>query len=240
MSEKSPSNEVKSQPDTVPEIPEINEKLKKAIETFFNYLRIEDSPEVSDSIFVLGGSSLAPAIKALELYNAGYSSNISFISTGGKFGGDKVWNMPENEMYRKTLLKHNVSPEAIISEGMTTNTLAEARAAIPFLKEHGIDPRQIILVARPIHQRRAFATFRQQHPEVRYINCPADEQLDINDIDTQKRLVAEAERLLDYSQKEDIKKQEIPYDVLRAAAAIRMDLKKRGEYSLRIKPLKKA
>ena len=219
--------------------PEMSEKLKTAIETFFNFLRIEDQPEPSDSIFILGGSSLAPVEKAAELYKAGYSSHIAFISTGGKFGGDKVWGKSEDKKYHEVLEGLNIPPEAITSEGMTTNTLAEAKAAIPFLKEHGIEPKQIILVSRPIHQRRAFATFRQQHPDVKYINCPADEPLDINDPDTVQRLVAEAERLLDYSKKEDIEKQEIPLEILKAAATIRMDLKKRGEYTFRVKPPKK-
>ena len=95
------------------------------------------------------------------------------------------------------------------------------------------------MVARPIHQRRAFATFSQQHPEVKYINCPANEPLDLEDPETLSRLVGEAERLLDYSKKEDITKQEIPLDVLKAAVKIRMELKERGEYIARNKPAKK-
>lgn len=218
---------------------EINAELKSSVEKFSNYLKIEDKPEKSDTIFILGGSSPAPIEKALELYNAGYSPKIAFISTGGNFGGEKVWNMPENEYYKKILIAGGVPEDAIVTEGKTTNTLAEAKAAIPFLKEKGINPEKIILVARPIHQRRAFATFSQQHKDVKYINCPANEPLDLDDPETLSRLVGEAERLLDYSKKDDIAKQEIPYDVLRAAVKIRNELKDRGVYIARNKPTKK-
>lgn len=236
MSEKMPPDESSERFDATQET---DGKLERAATIFFNYLKIEDQPQVSDSIFILGGSSLAPVTKASELYRAGYSSHIAFISTGGRFGGDTVWGKPENEMYRETLQASGIPQEAIVSDGITTNTLEEARAAIPFLEQRGMDPKKIILVARPIHQRRAFATFRQQHPEVQYLNCPADEPLDLNDLDTRKRLVAEAERLLDYARKGDIEKQEIPQEILRAAATIRMDLKKLGEYAFRTKPPKK-
>lgn len=236
MLEKLGQNSVGNPAEAAPAVPEMSERLKKAVETFFNFLRIEDKPESSDSIFILGGASLAPVTKASELYKAGYSSKIGFISTGGNFGGDKVWGIPEDKKYREVLLQAGVPATDIVSKGLTSNTLAEARAAVPFLKEGGIDPKKVILVARPTHQRRAFDTFRQQNPDTTFINCPADEPLDFNDIGTMKRLVAEAERLLDYSKKGDIAKQDIPIEILKSAAIIRMELKNRGEYSFRTKP----
>ena len=239
MPEKLRQNIMGNPAEAAPATFEMSEKLKKAVETFFKFLRIEDKPESSDSIFILGGASLAPVKKASELYAAGYSTKIGFISTGGNFGGDKVWGIPEDVKYRETLLQSGVPEGAVVSKGLTSNTLAEAKAAIPFLKDGGVDPKKVILVARPTHQRRAFDTFRQQNPDTTFINCPADEPLDFNDIDTMKRLVAEAERLLDYSKKGDIAKQDISLEVLKAAAIIRMELKNRGEYSFRTKPPEK-
>lgn len=207
-----------------------NEQLEKAVETFFGYLNLKDKPEKADVIFIVGGSSIKPTEKAAQLYKDGYAKKIAFTALGGTYGGDKIWGMPEYEMYKKTLINLGIKEDAIVTRGLATNTLNEAQEAIPFLTENNIDVKKMILVSRPVHQRRAFATFEKQHPEVKYINCPADEPLDLNDLDTRKRLVAEAERLLDYSKKNDLEKQEIPYGVLRAAATIRMDLKSNGEY----------
>lgn len=214
---------------------EKSKELEQAAQIFFDFLKIEDKPEESDVIFILGSSSIKPIEKAAQLYKDGYSKKISFISIGGTFGGDKIWGMPEYEMYKKTLKKLGIDENAIVAKGLSTNTLNEAKQAIPFLKENNLDVKKMILVSRPIHQRRAFSTFKKQHPEIQYINCPANEPLDFNDLDIRKRLVSEAERLLDYSKKDDIQKQDIPYDILRAAALIRMDLKDSGEYSERQK-----
>ncbi len=209
---------------------ELSPDLKKAIETFYDFLNIKDEPQPSDAIFILGNSTLGPVEKAAELYKAGFAPKIAFISTGGKFGGEKVWGMPENEKYKETLLAAGIPEEAILTEGLTTNTLAETQQAVPFMEKEGVVPRQLILVSRPVHQRRAYATFREQHPEISYLNCPADERLDPNDPGTRERLVQEAERLLEYSKKGDIETPEISTAVLRAAALIRMDLKDRGTY----------
>ncbi len=209
--------------------------IEEAIKTFSNYLNIKDEPEPSDVIFILGGSTLGPTQKALELYKKGYAPIIAFIAKDGKFSGTNKWGMPEFEMYKRELAKNGVPENAMISEGIGTNTFVEVKAAIPFIKKHGIDPRKIILVSRPFHQRRALATFEGQYPSIKYINCPADEPLDIKDPETKERLVDEAERLLDYAKKGDIKKQEISPSLLRAAVTIRKELKRLGTYQDRRK-----
>ena len=212
--------------------------LEQAAQTFFNYLNITDQPEEADVIFIVGGSSIKPTEKAAQLYKAGYAKKIAFVAIGGTFGGDKVWGMSEYEMYKKTLMELGIEEDAIMYSGLGTNTKVEAQKAIPFLAENNVNVKKMILVSRPIHQRRAFATFENRHPEVKYINCPANEPLDLNDLDTKKRLVAEAERILDYSKKGDLQKQEIPYAVLRTAALIRRHLRVNGEYTDRRKPKK--
>jgi len=213
--------------------------LQSAVETFSEYLNLKEEPEHADAIFILGGSSLAPVERAIELYKAGYAPKIAFISVGGKFGGEKVWGMPENVKYKEILVAAGIPEEAIITEGLTSNTLAEAKQAIPFIEKHGINPHSLILVSRPFHQRRAFATFSEQHPDIKYINCPGDEPLDLDDPETHERLVQEAERLLDYSAKGDIDKQAMSRDILRAAATIRRDMKEKGTYTPRVKPPRK-
>ena len=127
----------------------------------------------ADVIFILGGSSLAPVNRAGELCLQGYAPKIAFISTGGRFGGERIWGMPENEKYKEVLLGMGVLADAILTKGLTTNTLVEAKMAIPFLREQGLDPKSIILVSRHFHQRRAYATFRKQHQDVTYINAPS-------------------------------------------------------------------
>ncbi|HTK33201.1 MAG TPA: YdcF family protein [Candidatus Paceibacterota bacterium] len=197
-------------------------KLEKQAQALWKFLNLTNEPEKADVIFILGGSSLAPVEKAIELFRAGFAPRIAFISIGGTFGGEKVWGMPEHQKYRQEILAAGILPEAILSEGLTTNTLAEAIAAIPFIAQKGIDLKKMILVSRPVHQRRAFLTFARQHKQVRYINCPGNETFDPADLETQKRMVEEIGRIILYSGKGDILMDGgIPAEILAATQDIR-------------------
>lgn len=217
------------------------ETVRRAAETFWNYLNIHDEPHSADVIFVLGGSKIEPVKKAADLYRAGFAPKIAFISSGGKFGGEAVWGVSEVEKYKSILHELDIPDSALVFEGdpekQTRNTLQEAKRAIEFLEDRGVHSQKIILVARPLHQRRAFSTFLKQHPGIQYINCPADEPFNFDDQEQVTRLVQEAERLLDYGvRKDDIERPEIPPELLRDAATVRKYLKKQGVYEGRQKP----
>lgn len=195
----------------------------------YNFLKIKDQPKPADVIFVLGGSSIKPPTKAAELYWEGFSPVVAFISQGGNFGGESIWGMSEVDKYKAVLLERELPESALVyaqPEEQTRNTLAEAQAAIPFLRQRGIDPKTMILVSRPMHQRRAYATFRRQHPNIDYINAPADEPLNISDPVELVRLVQELQRLLDYGvKKDDIERPSIEIKTLRSAAELKRYLK---------------
>lgn len=200
--------------------------LKRLTKEILDYLRVEDKPSKADAVFVLGEATINPVERAYELWRDGFAPKIVFISIGGSFGGDKLWGMSEVKKYKETLKNLGVPERDIIADELTTNTLAEAKASIPFMRKHGIDPHSLILVARPAHQRRAFATFSKQHPDINYINCPGDGDGG-NDFDIRQRLVGEIERLIVYARKGDIENQEIPENVLRATECLKSHLRKR-------------
>lgn len=220
-------------------------EVSQAAETVFGYLKVENQPQKAEVIFILGGSSLEPVKRAAQLYYEGFAPKIAFVSQGGKFGGETIWGMSEVEKYKQILFELGIPESDILCEEdrskQTRNTLAESKYAIPFLKEHGMQPKKMILVSRPIHQRRAFSTFSRQHPGIEYVNCPAIEPLDSNDPEQLLRLVQEIERLLDYGVRMGtIIYPEIPVEVLRSAAVLREFLrtneKTKGIYRLRQKP----
>lgn len=108
------------------------------------FLRLEDRPEKADVIFILGGSTLSPVVRAAELYHSGYAPKIAFISIGGRFGGNHVWGIPEYIKYHETLLGLGIPEKSIISEGLSSNTLEEAKQAIPFLIKRGVLIQQML------------------------------------------------------------------------------------------------
>lgn len=192
----------------------------------FNYLLVEDPKEPANAIFVLGGSSLEPPIHAAKLYHEQLAPKVAFISTGGNFGGEKIWGMPENQKYAEVLVEAGVPYDAILTEGLTTNTLVEAQQAIPFLEGRGVQTTSLILVSRPVHQRRAWATFRKQHPRVRYINQPALEPFTMDDRTLLPRIVQEMDRLKTYGAKGDIQLQYSTTEIDTALEVVREYLEK--------------
>lgn len=190
-------------------LPFINSQL------VFNYLSIRDDVgrNEADAIFVLGSGSIAPAIEAARLYHQGVARAICFTSVGGTFGGNIVFGEPEITAYAKWLSLSQIPASAVfypdVDKG-TTNTAMEAKAAIPFMQERLGRVRRVVLCSRGVHQRRAWATFRKQHPDVFYFNRPDHETLTVELL---PRLVQEIDRLREYAAKGDIEPQEISPEV---------------------------
>ncbi len=184
----------------------------------YRWLRIETEKFSArhDAIFVVGGGSEAPLYRAMELYENGYAKVIAFTSCGGNFGGNLVWGHIELEYYRNFFQKRGVPPSALFSPRAsgewTNNTLDEARTAVPFLTRClKSEPRNIILCSRPVHQRRAWLTFRKQHPGIKYTNCPGDELLSVELL---PRIMGELKRIREYGYKGDTERCAIPDEVL--------------------------
>ncbi|TSA45669.1 YdcF family protein [bacterium] len=190
----------------------------------YDYLSLRDPLQEADAIFVLGAGSESPVRKSAELFLKGYSSHIIFVSNGGVSGGNIIWDMSEVKYYRRVLKEFSVPETALVypkeEKNMTSNTLMEAKYSVPFMRERDLNPKKIILVSRPVHQRRAALTFKKQYPEIELINCPSEEPLVVELV---PRMLGEIERLQLYSEKGDIVHEEIPEDILRAYG----ELKKR-------------
>ena len=131
----------------------VNAKVKNAAKKIWNFLKIKDAAQKADAIFVLGGSSLLPVAKAAELYKEGFSKKIVFISTGGTFTNPK-WKSGEAKTYFRKLLMLGIPKKDILWAELTSNTLDEAKQGVRFMRKMGLNPRKLILVDRPVHQRR--------------------------------------------------------------------------------------
>ena len=125
-------------------------------------------------------------------------------------------------MYKEKLVECGVPEHDIFfptAEEATTNTLAEAKGAIPFIERRlGRTAKRIILCSRAVHQRRTWATFRRQHPGITYINRPGFEMLSVELL---PRIVQEVDRLREYGAKGDLEPQEIPEEVSEICEQIR-------------------
>jgi len=193
----------------------------EAVKILLDFLCLKDQLKKSEAIFILGGSSLNPVKKAAQLYQNKISDKIFFTSYGGTFT-NQDWKEGEAKMYYKTLRTLGVADKNIFWEEATANTLDEAKYAISFMKKCGVDPKTVILVSRPVHQRRAFATFKKQNPGVSFINIPADEKLSI-DKKLIERLIGEMQRLEKYAEKGDLEPQPLSHKLHSAWERLRKE-----------------
>jgi uncharacterized SAM-binding protein YcdF (DUF218 family) len=178
------------------------------------------------AIFILGAGSTGPAREAAEIFlDATVNSPIFFTSAGGRFGGNVVFGRQEFEEYASILHKYRVPEEYIHypSDDLkhTTNTLMEAKGAIPFIRSHMDNVRRVILCSRPVHQRRALATFRKHYPDIEYVNAPCSELLTTEHL---LRIVQEVDRLKEYGAKGDLEVQIIPKHVTEICEQLRVYL----------------
>lgn len=194
----------------------INKKIQNAIDVVFDYLSIKENPEKSDAIFVAGGATINPAIKAFELYKLGYSKKIISTAKKGTFSNPD-WIEDEAIVYKNKLIELGVPSKSIIIDPISRNSLDEADDSIYLLRQNNIILRKIIIVDRPIHQRREYATFAGLHDnlKIKFINCPADESVEYTQ-DFINRIVAEMDRLNIYALQGTLRKQYIPLSVKKA------------------------
>src|SRR5205807_369970 len=96
------------------------------------YLAIERKIEAADAIFCFGGSTIAPAVKAAELYHARVAQAIFSLADRGAFS-DPESTEPECEIYRRVLRHASVPGEHVFMEARCTNTLQEASLAVEFM-----------------------------------------------------------------------------------------------------------
>lgn len=138
-----------------------------------DFVFVSDAPEKVDVILIPGSRHPANAIRAAELYCAGYAP---YVLPSGRHGAavDKfIGVMPEDRaaypddyptewaFLRDVLIKHGVPDSAILREDEATFTWDNARKSAAVLKAQGISARTAILCCRPFHARRRCCIIRR-------------------------------------------------------------------------------
>ena len=168
-------------------------------------------------IFVLGNGSEGPVRHAASIVKrfALPLPNIGFTSLGGNFGGNLLWGCTEMRHYRAILEEEGVPPHTILhpqEKYGTTNTLVEARQAIPWITARlNMNKLRVVLCSRPVHQRRAWLTFLKQHTNIQFHNSPCEETLTVELL---PRILGEIKRIREYGAKGDLEQCAIPDEVL--------------------------
>jgi hypothetical protein len=159
------------------EFNELSEEEVTLFNSAYDYLSEEDSPKMSDFIFVFGARTPLRAEKAAELYKKGLAKNVIV-------GGGSPFYQPDEETgadrYRRILVENGIPHGQIISENKSITMPDNVRSSLNLLDNYGIQPRSMILVNSPYAQRRGWSIMRKYLPDsvsLYRVNSDVDQEL---------------------------------------------------------------
>ena len=130
--------------------------MNRNIKAITDFIFVEDEPQRSDVIMVVGGSHPEAAETAAELWKQGYEP-IIMIGGGvsiktGRFAGSRskqdIYNgdyADECEFYTDVLVKNNVPKKVILGENKSLFTKENAIYARKLVDENGLDIGKVVL-----------------------------------------------------------------------------------------------
>jgi len=166
----------------------MDDKLTMGAEGFIRavteFIYVEHAPKKAEVIFVPGAARPEHALRAAELYHAGYAPYIlpsgRYSITAGKFLGVKeafredYAGEYETEwaFLREVLLRAGVPDSAILREDQATYTWDNALKSRAVTDGLGLQIRRAILCCKPFHARRALMYYQAAYPQTEFLVCP--------------------------------------------------------------------
>jgi uncharacterized SAM-binding protein YcdF (DUF218 family) len=154
------------------------------VQAVTDFIYVEDVPQQADVIFVPGARHGEHAVRAAELYRAGYAPYVlpsgGFSKVRGQFVGiAEDWREAYPGRYesewaflKDVLMRSGVPEEAVLREDRATYTWENAQLSREVLRERGLTVRRAILCCRSFHARRALLYYQAAMPEVEFLVCP--------------------------------------------------------------------
>lgn len=122
-----------------------------------DFVFIESKLEKSDVILIPGGSNPQLMERAVDLYNKGFAKYI--LPSGGH--NNKIQNYEsEWEYLREIGIQLGVPENAILKEDKAKNTYENALLSFDVIKVNNISIKNVILVCKAYHSRRALLTYQ--------------------------------------------------------------------------------
>jgi uncharacterized SAM-binding protein YcdF (DUF218 family) len=140
-------------------------ELDKNAKIIWDFLQMKMPLQKVDAIFVLCSHDTRVAERALDLYNEGYAPWVIVSGGAGKLTKN-VFSKPEAEVFKDILVKGGIPEANIIVEPKSTNTGENVRFTFNLLNSMDMMFSSFILVQKPYMERRTYATFKKQWPNL--------------------------------------------------------------------------
>ena len=147
------------------------------LDEYTKFIFLEDEPEHADIIFLPGSDQGALALRAAQLWKAGYAPVIlpsgRYGKLVGKFTGDPACHT-EWEYLHHLLREQGVPDEAVWKEDRATFTYENALRSREVTDAAGLKVRKALLCCQAYHARRASLYYQACFPEARILVCPVE------------------------------------------------------------------
>jgi uncharacterized SAM-binding protein YcdF (DUF218 family) len=147
------------------------ETVDKYAKIIYEYMLMHQELQNMDAIIALGANDIRVADRAYEIWKDGFAPII--ICTGGKAHENDInktgWDKSEGEVFRDRLLSLGVPAEKILVETEAQSSGENVLNVKKLLESKNMKLNNFIIVGKPWNERRAYATFRKQWPEVNIV-----------------------------------------------------------------------
>ncbi|MGL5312187.1 MAG: YdcF family protein [Peptostreptococcaceae bacterium] len=134
----------------------------------WDYHKLSEEVKKSQVILGLGSHDLNVAKRCAQLYLDGFGEKIIFTGGFGRITKN-LWNMTEANKFAQVAIDMGVPKNSIILENKASNTGENISKTKELLNSMDYYPSSFIIVDKPYRERRTYATFRKQWPEINFI-----------------------------------------------------------------------
>jgi uncharacterized SAM-binding protein YcdF (DUF218 family) len=129
----------------------------------WDYHQMHHPLQPAEAILVLGSHDTRVAVRAAELWLAGYAPLLVFSGGYGRLT-EGHFTEPEADLFARIAITMGVPERAILVENRSTNTGENIALSYQLLQKQGVNLNRLILVQKPYMERRTYATFMKQWP----------------------------------------------------------------------------
>jgi uncharacterized SAM-binding protein YcdF (DUF218 family) len=199
-------------------------QVEKDAIVVYQYHRMGMKLETADAIFALCSLDTRVAEYAAQLYLDGLGSYLIYSGGAGKLTENR-FAKPEAEVFADIARTMGVPDDKIIVEPKSTNTGENVRFTHAELERRGLRPQSLILVQKPYMERRTYATFKKQWPDLNTVFSVSSPQLSFQDYPNAENprdlviniMVGDLIRIKEYPEKGFQIAQDIPDEVWSAS-----------------------
>ena len=143
-------------------------KIDQRAQTVWDYHLMHQPLKKSDAIFVLCSYDIRVAEYAAELFLDGWAPLLIFSGHVGALTSG-MFAHSEAEAFAEIAIGMGVPAANILLETEATNTGENVKLTRALLGERGLAPESFILVQKPFMERRTYATFMANWPDMPFV-----------------------------------------------------------------------